>query len=114
VCCLREDFKTMPIGDLTKVGEKGQILSGGQRSRISIARALYRKTTDIILIDGSLSSLDARVTRHIIDNLLGSELTVEKMIITVVYDLDQAKEMDYILNVTDNGKVEVMTKEDFQ
>jgi len=104
----------MPIGDLTKVGEKGQILSGGQRSRISIARALYRKTTDIILIDGSLSSLDARVTRHIIDNLLGSELTVEKMIITVVYDLDQAKEMDYILNVTDNGKVEVMTKEDFQ
>jgi ABC-type bacteriocin/lantibiotic exporter with double-glycine peptidase domain len=51
---------------MTKVGEMGHILSGGQKSRISIARALYRKKSDIILIDGSLSSLDSRVARQIL------------------------------------------------
>ena len=62
-CCLKEDFNFLPNGDLTKVGEMGHILSGGQRSRISIARALDRQESSIILIDGSLSSLDARVAR---------------------------------------------------
>ena len=50
------------IAVVGRVGS-GHILSGGQRSRISIARALYRQETSIILIDGSLSSLDARVAR---------------------------------------------------
>ena len=62
-CCLTDDFKVLPNGDLTKVGEMGHILSGGQKSRISIARALYRKESGIIMIDGSLSSLDARIAR---------------------------------------------------
>lgn len=62
-CCLKEDFQNLSNGDRTKVGEMGQILSGGQRSRIALARALYRKDSQIIMLDGTLSSLDARVSR---------------------------------------------------
>ena len=49
-----------------------------------------------------------------LDNLKQSDLSRDKIIIFVVYDVEQAKEMDYILNVTDKGTVEVMTKEDFK
>ena len=41
-CCLDLDFQAMPSGDQTKLGEMGHNLSGGQKSRISLARALYR------------------------------------------------------------------------
>jgi ABC-type bacteriocin/lantibiotic exporter with double-glycine peptidase domain len=52
--------------DLTETGEMGASLSGGQKSRISLARALYKQTS-IILIDGTLSSLDARVSAKILN-----------------------------------------------
>jgi len=58
-CCLMEDFNTMPLGGLTKVGEMGMSLSGGQKSRLSLARALYREDSQIVLVDSTLSSLDA-------------------------------------------------------
>jgi len=52
---------SFPQGDLTKTGEMGMSLSGGQKSRISLARALYKREAKIMLIDGTLSSLDSRV-----------------------------------------------------
>jgi len=48
------------------MGEMGHNLSGGQKSRISLARAMYRKNADIVLIDGSLSTLDARVSSRVL------------------------------------------------
>lgn len=66
-----------------------------------------------MLIDGSLSSLDSRVARQILDNVLRGDITRDKIVVLVTYDLDQAKEMDYILNVTDQGTVTVMTQADF-
>lgn len=92
----------------------GQILSGGQRCRISLARALYRLDSSIVLIDGSLSSLDARVSRKIMENLMKSELTSNKIVMIVTYDIASAKEMDFIINVSDEGKINVMTKDDFE
>ena len=66
----------------------GHILSGGQRSRISLARALYKRNTDIVLIDGTLSSLDARVARQVLENAIKGELCEEKIVFLVTYDLD--------------------------
>lgn len=68
-CQLTQDFESFPQGDLTATGEMGVSLSGGQKSRISLARALYRKNSKIILIDGTLSSLDARVAHSIISEI---------------------------------------------
>jgi ABC-type bacteriocin/lantibiotic exporter with double-glycine peptidase domain len=52
----------------------GHILSGGQRSRISLARALYKKDADIVLIDGTLSSLDSLVARKVLENAIKGDL----------------------------------------
>ena len=98
----------MPNGDKTRVGEMGHILSGGQRSRISLARALYRKNTDIVLVDGTLASLDAKVARQVLENVIKGDLCDDKIVFLVTYDLDQASEMDYILHVDDDSTVSVI------
>ena len=54
----------MPDGDLTFIGDKGVNLSGGQRARISLARALY-SDADIYLLDDPLSAVDANVGKHL-------------------------------------------------
>jgi ABC-type transport system involved in cytochrome bd biosynthesis fused ATPase/permease subunit len=94
---LEEDFKQLPNGDLTHLGEMGQQLSGGQKSRISLARALYKRDAKIVLIDGSLSALDARVARHITDHAINGALCKDKIVLLVTYDLDQAADMEYVM-----------------
>lgn len=56
----------MPHGDSTLIGDRGVSLSGGQRARVSLARALYTDA-DIYLLDDPLSAVDAAVGRHIFD-----------------------------------------------
>lgn len=55
-CALVKDFKQFPQGDQTIVGERGSSLSGGQKARINLARAVYRQT-DIYLLDDPLSAV---------------------------------------------------------
>ena len=54
----------LPQGDLSRIGEHGATVSGGQRARIALARAVYSKA-DIYLLDDPLSSLDATVSENI-------------------------------------------------
>ena len=85
---MQQDIQTFPNGDLTKTGEMGVTLSGGQRSRISLARALYKRNAKIMLIDGTLSSLDSRVSSEILREIKYGELFADKIVILVTYDLD--------------------------
>ena len=71
-CALEEDFKALPDGDGTEVGEKGISLSGGQKARLALARAVYARA-DIYVLDDPLSAVDQHVGRHLIDNVLGPE-----------------------------------------
>ena len=66
-------------------------LSGGQKSRISLARAIYNRKSRILLIDGALSSLDSKVARAIIEQIKEGELFKDKMVLLVTYDIDQAE-----------------------
>ena len=59
-CALEPDLAAWPHGDRTLVGEKGLALSGGQKARVSLARAIYREA-DVYLLDDPLSAVDARV-----------------------------------------------------
>ncbi|CAF1302261.1 unnamed protein product [Adineta steineri] len=70
-CCLDVDFATFgDIGDLIVVGEKGVNVSGGQKARIALARALY-VDADIYLLDDPLSAVDQDVARRIYDQCIG-------------------------------------------
>jgi ABC-type multidrug transport system fused ATPase/permease subunit len=63
-CALGQDFAQFPAGDLSEVGESGINLSGGQKARINLARALY-SNAEIYLIDDIFASIDVSVAKHI-------------------------------------------------
>eukprot|EP00081_Caenorhabditis_elegans_P026970 NP_510616.2 Uncharacterized protein CELE_E03G2.2 [Caenorhabditis elegans] len=69
-CALKEDLKQLPDGDDTEIGEKGINLSGGQKARIALARAVYQ-SKDVYFLDDPLSAVDAHVGKHIFDNVIG-------------------------------------------
>lgn len=65
-CQFQTDLSLMPAGDLTEIGEKGINLSGGQKARISLARAVY-KQPDIVIMDDPISALDTQTRKKIFD-----------------------------------------------
>lgn len=69
-CQLLPDLKILPDGDATQVGEKGISLSGGQKARLALARAVYARA-DIYLLDDVLSAVDSHVGKNIIARVLG-------------------------------------------
>lgn len=75
ICALEHDINLLPDRDFTIVGERGVSLSGGQRARVNLARAVYRQA-DIYLLDDPLSALDAEVGRHIFANCIRDFLQV--------------------------------------
>ncbi|KAJ8985379.1 hypothetical protein NQ317_007535 [Molorchus minor] len=64
VCGLTEDINQLPAGDMTGVGEGGTTLSGGQKARVALARAVYQDKA-VYLLDDILSAVDAKVAKHI-------------------------------------------------
>ncbi len=63
-CALKEDMKQLTKGDLTNVGESGVMLSGGQKARVALARAVYQDK-EVYLIDDIFSALDVQVSTQI-------------------------------------------------
>ena len=61
-----QDFMVLPDGDMSRVGERGVTLSGGQKARVNLARAVYHDA-DIYLLDDPLSAVDTGVAKHIFE-----------------------------------------------
>ena len=91
----------LPIGLLTKVGERGLKLSGGEKQRVAIARMLLKKC-DINILDEATSSLDPKSEKRIIENLL--EKRTSKTLIIISHRLSSISGADNIL-VIDNGQL---------
>lgn len=70
-CELLPDLEILPDGDDTQVGEKGVSLSGGQKARLALARAVYARA-DVYLLDDVLSAVDAHVGQRITDQVLSN------------------------------------------
>lgn len=70
---LEHDLHLLPGGDKCEIGEKGVTLSGGQKARVSLARALYDRA-EIILLDDPLAAVDAHVGRHLFQKCIVNEL----------------------------------------
>ena len=90
-CALQTDLDTMPMGDLSVVGENGMTLSGGQKQRISLARALYLDP-DAILMDDPFSAVDVDVGQNILDDAISGLLRGKCRIISThqSYVIDRA------------------------
>ncbi|KAJ6132369.1 hypothetical protein N7471_007584 [Penicillium samsonianum] len=110
-CALLDDFKNLPDGDQTEVGERGISLSGGQKARLTLARAVYARA-DIYLLDDILSAVDQHVGRHIINRVLGKTgLLSGKTRILATNAITVLKEADFIGLLRDKTIIEEGTYE---
>ncbi len=97
-----DDFvKALPGGLDEMIGEEAQKISGGQMQRISVARALYRDAT-LLLLDETTSFLDAVTEKKIIDNVLS--MRGKKTIVIIAHRLDVMRKADLIFLI-DAGQV---------
>ena len=101
-CALTKDIEQFPDGDLTTIGERGIVLSGGQRARVSMARALY-SDADIYLLDDPLSCVDAQVGDHIFENYIRNALG-NRLCLFVTHQPCYMKQADHII-VMNEGSI---------
>lgn len=101
-CGLESDLAIFLHGDQTLVGDRGAMLSGGQKARINLARAVYRDV-DIYLLDDPLSAVDSQVAKHIFEECINSYLR-HKCVILVTHQVHFLKNVEKIY-VLDSGEV---------
>ncbi|XP_053354043.1 multidrug resistance-associated protein 4 isoform X1 [Clarias gariepinus] len=94
-CALKKDMELLPQGDMTVIGDRGATLSGGQKARVNLARAVYQDA-DIYLLDDPLSAVDAEVGRHLFNQCICGILK-KKPRILVTHQLQYLKAADHIL-----------------
>lgn len=99
--CCHDFIMKLPKGYDTVLGEGGDTLSGGEKQRISIARAIL-KNAPIIILDEATASVDPE-NEHLIQRAI-SELTKGKTIITIAHRLATIQHADQILAV-ENGRI---------
>jgi ATP-binding cassette subfamily C (CFTR/MRP) protein 1 len=104
-CALRPDLEMLPNGDKTEIGERGITVSGGQKQRMNIARAIYFDA-DIVLMDDPLSAVDAHVGRHIMDNAICG-LLKDKCRILATHQLHVLSRCDRIVWV-EEGRIQAV------
>jgi len=103
-CQLEQDLDALQAGDQTEIGERGINLSGGQRARIGLARALY-SDRDIYLLDDPFSALDPQVRNTIFSEVLVGKLHDRTRIVaTHAMDLVQSCPEAKII-VLDSGRI---------
>ncbi|EMC91328.1 hypothetical protein BAUCODRAFT_39495 [Baudoinia panamericana UAMH 10762] len=109
-CALRPDLEMLPSGDLTEIGERGITVSGGQKQRLNIARAIYFNA-DIVLMDDPLSAVDAHVGRHIMDNAICG-LLKDKCRVLATHQLHVLHRVDRIIWMKEGEIFKVATFDD--
>ena len=102
ICQLKPDLELFKSGDMTQVSDKGSNLSGGQKTRITIARAVY-SDADIYLFDDPLSALDSHVGEAIFNGLIKDYLK-KKTVLVVTHALQYIPMMNKVIYI-DGGKI---------
>jgi ABC-type multidrug transport system fused ATPase/permease subunit len=81
---LDQDIRAMALGDSTVVGNEGATLSGGQKKRIALARAIYTRAP-IVILDDPFNGLDGRTETAILEAVLGRQGLLRKQKTLVVW-----------------------------
>ncbi|KAL7747261.1 hypothetical protein RI367_007314 [Sorochytrium milnesiophthora] len=105
-CSLLPDMEVLGNGDLTLIGDKGVNLSGGQKARVSLARAVYANA-DVYLLDDCLSAVDAHVDKHIFNNVIGKQgMLAGKSVILVTHGVHHLPQCDRVVLLREGRVVE--------
>ncbi|PIL36802.1 ATP-binding cassette transporter [Ganoderma sinense ZZ0214-1] len=86
-CALNPDLAILEDGDATEIGIRGVSLSGGQKARVALARAVYAPTK-YVLLDDPLSAVDSHTAQFLIENLFRGPLLANRTVILVTHHLD--------------------------
>ncbi|UJR20680.1 hypothetical protein I4U23_023801 [Adineta vaga] len=102
-CALENDIKNLgPAGDQTLIGENGVTLSGGQKARLALARAVYQDKA-IYLLDDPLSAVDVHVGRHLFSHCIRGALKYKTRIVCT-HQIQFMEQADYVI-LMDNGRI---------
>ncbi|KAM3622612.1 uncharacterized protein V6R79_001000 [Siganus canaliculatus] len=106
-CALSDDLNVLPHGDRTEVGENGVTLSGGQKARLALARAVYMDK-DIYLLDDPLAAVDADVAEHLMNKCI-MELLSGKTRILCTHRIEFVNKADTVVLMEDGTIVRTGT-----
>ncbi|EPS42193.1 hypothetical protein H072_3924 [Dactylellina haptotyla CBS 200.50] len=105
VCALKKDIEMMEDGDMTSIGEQGINLSGGQKWRVSLARAVYSRA-GILIFDDIFSAVDAHVGKEIFKNCLTGDIMKGRTRILVTHHVQLClPKTEYIVELKE-GRIE--------
>ncbi|KAF8205439.1 multidrug resistance-associated ABC transporter [Mycena galopus ATCC 62051] len=104
VCALVSDLEILEDGDEAEIGERGVNLSGGQKARVSLARAVYSRAS-ILLLDDVLSAVDAHTAHHLYHSCLRGELMQGRTVILVSHHVQLCTPGAAYVVTLDNGRV---------
>ncbi|KAK2731241.1 ABC multidrug transporter [Colletotrichum kahawae] len=102
-CCLPVDLREMEHGEQTVVGENGSSLSGGQKARVALARALYSKAP-LLLLDDVFSALDAKTSALLWERCFCSDLLKGRTVVLVAQQPWVAAQADIAI-ILEDGEI---------
>ena len=109
IACCDEFIETLPDGLMTQIGERGLGLSGGQKQRLSIARALLKNTT-VLILDDATSALDIETEFALLSNL--KKFRKNKTTFIIAHRISAVKNADMIIFLEDGEIKELGTHEE--
>lgn len=103
VCALKKDLEMFNDGENTEIGANGINLSGGQKWRVTLARAIYSRA-GILVLDDIFSAVDAHVGRHIFEKCLNGELAAGRTRILVTHHVALcAPKAEFLMELGNGG-----------
>lgn len=104
-CGLNRDLSLFDAGDETEVGEKGLTLSGGQKARITLARAMYSQA-QILILDDVLAALDVHTARWVVDKCLQGDLIRGRTVLLVTHNVAMTSPItDFVVSLGSDGRI---------
>ena len=104
-CALRDDLAILPAGDKTEIGEHGINLSGGQKARVCLARAMYSPHTKLLLLDDPLSAVDAHVGQHLFAKAIKGTISKGTTRVLVTHHVHFLPKCDHVI-VIHKGRIQ--------
>ncbi|KAG8838602.1 hypothetical protein FRC18_003860 [Serendipita sp. 400] len=105
-CALRTDLEILEDGDFTEIGERGISLSGGQKARVALARAVYARSK-VVLLDDPLSAVDSHTARFLYERLFCGPLLKNRTVVLVTHHVELVLPAAYYYVQMQDGRIEV-------